>query len=201
MFAEGPLDQQGSWGGQRAGHAPDDALASRRAEAKALRCCRAITVSFAFKKDMKGERHGTPNERLLAEQNAARASASNRPNTLFATGGALAMQRLALLVSCLSRRWCWLTRHCTAMVRATSPVACPATGARMAAYTLICQIQNLSRRQILRLRIRAGPGIAAPLPPGQRPHVLPLRDCTQTGAPATKIAVRQQWAVLGCSCH
>ena len=48
--------------------------------------CRAITVSFAFKKDMKGERHGTPNERLLAEQNASRAAATNRPNQLFATG-------------------------------------------------------------------------------------------------------------------
>ena len=48
--------------------------------------CRAITVSYAFKKDAKGERHGTPNERLLADQNRARTASQNRPNTLFATG-------------------------------------------------------------------------------------------------------------------
>ena len=30
---------------------------------------RAITVSYAFKKDTKGERHGTAAERMLAAQN------------------------------------------------------------------------------------------------------------------------------------
>lgn len=47
---------------------------------------RAITVSYAFKKDTKGERHGTPAERLLAAQKKAKQVASSRPNTLFATG-------------------------------------------------------------------------------------------------------------------
>ncbi|GAB4820932.1 hypothetical protein N2152v2_007978 [Parachlorella kessleri] len=48
---------------------------------------RAITVSYAFKKDTKGERHGTPAERLLAAQKKAKQAASSRPHTLFATGG------------------------------------------------------------------------------------------------------------------
>lgn len=48
---------------------------------------RAITVSYAFKKDTKGERHGTPAERLLAAQRRAKAAATSRPHTLFATGG------------------------------------------------------------------------------------------------------------------
>eukprot|EP00212_Chloropicon_laureae_P009779 CAMPEP_0197500430 /NCGR_PEP_ID=MMETSP1311-20131121/61522_1 /TAXON_ID=464262 /ORGANISM="Genus nov. species nov., Strain RCC856" /LENGTH=127 /DNA_ID=CAMNT_0043046183 /DNA_START=602 /DNA_END=981 /DNA_ORIENTATION=+ len=33
-------------------------------------CNRPISVNYAFKKDGKGERHGTPAERLLAEKNA-----------------------------------------------------------------------------------------------------------------------------------
>lgn len=48
--------------------------------------CRPITVGYAFKKDAKGERHGTPAERLLAEQQRRNAADQNRPNTLFATG-------------------------------------------------------------------------------------------------------------------
>ena len=31
-------------------------------------CGRQISVTYAFKKDTKGERHGTPAERLLAAQ-------------------------------------------------------------------------------------------------------------------------------------
>lgn len=43
-------------------------------------------MSYAFKKDTKGERHGTPAERLLAEQQRSKAASLSRPNTLFATG-------------------------------------------------------------------------------------------------------------------
>ena len=47
---------------------------------------RAITVGYAFKKDTKGERHGTPAERLLAEQQRTKAASASRPHTLFASG-------------------------------------------------------------------------------------------------------------------
>jgi len=43
---------------------------------------RAITMSFAFKKDQKGERHGTDAERLLASQNPV--VQNERPHQLFA---------------------------------------------------------------------------------------------------------------------
>lgn len=49
-------------------------------------CNRAISVGYAFKKDTKGERHGTPAERLLAAQQREKAAQQNRPHTLFATG-------------------------------------------------------------------------------------------------------------------
>merc|ERR1712061_809878 len=44
-------------------------------------CNRAITISYSFKKDGKGERHGSAAERLLASQNPM--TANDRPNTLF----------------------------------------------------------------------------------------------------------------------
>lgn len=47
-------------------------------------CNRPITVSYAYKKDTKGERHGTPAERLLASSNPN--IQKNRPHTLFASG-------------------------------------------------------------------------------------------------------------------
>uniref|UniRef100_A0A0D6QZQ8 Splicing factor 3B subunit 4 n=1 Tax=Araucaria cunninghamii TaxID=56994 RepID=A0A0D6QZQ8_ARACU len=47
-------------------------------------CNRQITVSYAYKKDTKGERHGTPAERLLAASNPG--TQRNRPHTLFASG-------------------------------------------------------------------------------------------------------------------
>ncbi|CAN8271168.1 unnamed protein product [Cochlearia groenlandica] len=47
-------------------------------------CNRQITVSYAYKKDTKGERHGTPAERLLASTNPS--SQKSRPHTLFASG-------------------------------------------------------------------------------------------------------------------
>lgn len=49
-------------------------------------CNRQITASYAYKKDTKGERHGTPAERLLAAQRRANQAAQSRPHTLFATG-------------------------------------------------------------------------------------------------------------------
>lgn len=49
-------------------------------------CNRQITVSYAYKKDTKGERHGTPAERLLAAQRRANQAEKSRPHTLFATG-------------------------------------------------------------------------------------------------------------------
>ncbi|KAG8228161.1 hypothetical protein J437_LFUL002815 [Ladona fulva] len=45
-------------------------------------CNRPITVSYAFKKDAKGERHGSAAERLLAAQNPL--SQADRPHQLFA---------------------------------------------------------------------------------------------------------------------
>lgn len=47
-------------------------------------CNRQITVSYAYKKDTKGERHGTPAERVLAASNPV--TQRNRPHTLFASG-------------------------------------------------------------------------------------------------------------------
>lgn len=47
-------------------------------------CNRQITVSYAYKKDTKGERHGTPAERVLAASNPN--AQKNRPHTLFASG-------------------------------------------------------------------------------------------------------------------
>ncbi|KAJ4714446.1 Polyadenylate-binding protein 8 [Melia azedarach] len=47
-------------------------------------CNRQITVSYAYKKDTKGERHGTPAERILAANNPG--SQKSRPHTLFASG-------------------------------------------------------------------------------------------------------------------
>ena len=48
--------------------------------------CRAVSVGYAFKKDTKGERHGTPAERMLAEQMRMNMAAQSRPNQLFAAG-------------------------------------------------------------------------------------------------------------------
>ncbi|BHF78731.1 Splicing factor 3B subunit 4 [Sparganum proliferum] len=45
-------------------------------------CNRAITISYAFKKDSKGERHGSAAERLLAAQSPL--SQADRPHQLFA---------------------------------------------------------------------------------------------------------------------
>ena len=45
-------------------------------------CNRAISVSYAFKKDTKGERHGSAAERMLAAQNPL--TQIDRPHQLFA---------------------------------------------------------------------------------------------------------------------
>jgi len=45
-------------------------------------CNRAIAISYAFKKESKGERHGSAAERLLAAQNPL--SQADRPHQLFA---------------------------------------------------------------------------------------------------------------------
>lgn len=45
-------------------------------------CNRPITISFAFKKDSKGERHGSEAERFLAAQNPL--PQAERPHQLFA---------------------------------------------------------------------------------------------------------------------
>ncbi|GAB6019408.1 Splicing factor 3B subunit 4 [Chamberlinius hualienensis] len=45
-------------------------------------CNRPISISYAFKKDAKGERHGSAAERLLAAQNPL--SQADRPHQLFA---------------------------------------------------------------------------------------------------------------------
>ncbi|XP_037494441.1 splicing factor 3B subunit 4 isoform X3 [Jatropha curcas] len=43
-----------------------------------------VTVSFAYEKDTKGERHGTAAERVLAASNPS--AQKSRPHTLFASG-------------------------------------------------------------------------------------------------------------------
>lgn len=48
---------------------------------------RSIVVQYAFRKDARGERHGTPAERLLAAQFKAR-EAGARPHTRFSAGPA-----------------------------------------------------------------------------------------------------------------
>ena len=45
-------------------------------------CNRPISVSYAFKKESKGERHGTAAERMLAAQNPL--TQLDRPHQLFA---------------------------------------------------------------------------------------------------------------------
>lgn len=47
---------------------------------------RPIQISYALKKDGHGERHGTPAERLLAQQRAIQAGETMRPHTMFSTG-------------------------------------------------------------------------------------------------------------------
>ena len=43
-------------------------------------------MTYAFKKDSSNVRHGTPAERMLAEQQRSRQALANRPHTLFAAG-------------------------------------------------------------------------------------------------------------------
>ena len=50
-------------------------------------CNRPISVTFAYKKDTRGERHGTPAERMLAA-NMEKKSTAHRPHTMFAAGPA-----------------------------------------------------------------------------------------------------------------
>merc|ERR1719394_755489 len=52
-------------------------------------CNRAISISYAFKKDSKGERHGSAAERLLAAQNPL--SQADRPHQLFADAPPLSL--------------------------------------------------------------------------------------------------------------
>lgn len=75
-------------------------------------CNRPVTVSFALKKDGKGERHGTETERMLAAQaaanrpvNAATAAAMGKPPSTFmptqmlppsAFGGMMGMMQMGL---------------------------------------------------------------------------------------------------------
>ena len=65
-------------------------------------------MGYAFKKDSKGERHGTPAERLLAEQKNAADLSTHRPNTLFATGASLQHKKFckpnARLITCVPCR-------------------------------------------------------------------------------------------------
>ncbi|XP_011314779.1 splicing factor 3B subunit 4 [Fopius arisanus] len=52
-------------------------------------CNRPISVSYAFKRDAKGERHGSAAERLLAAQNPL--SQADRPHQLFADAPPMSM--------------------------------------------------------------------------------------------------------------
>ncbi|XP_030761634.1 splicing factor 3B subunit 4 [Sitophilus oryzae] len=57
-------------------------------------CNRPISVSYAFKKDSKGERHGSAAERLLAAQNPL--SQADRPHQLFADAPPMGMMGMAM---------------------------------------------------------------------------------------------------------
>lgn len=57
-------------------------------------CNRAISVSYAFKKDAKGERHGSAAERMLAAQNPL--TQIDRPHQLFADAPPTAVQPSAM---------------------------------------------------------------------------------------------------------
>ncbi|KAG8035167.1 hypothetical protein G9C98_001657 [Cotesia typhae] len=56
-------------------------------------CNRPISVSYAFKRDAKGERHGSAAERLLAAQNPL--SQADRPHQLFADAPPIAPMPMA----------------------------------------------------------------------------------------------------------
>lgn len=58
-------------------------------------CNRPISVSYAFKKDSKGERHGSAAERLLAAQNPL--SQADRPHQLFADAPPIGKKKLYLI--------------------------------------------------------------------------------------------------------
>lgn len=60
-------------------------------------CNRAITISYAFKKDAKGERHGSAAERLLAVQNPL--SQADRPHTLFADAPVLPTKDASMMAA------------------------------------------------------------------------------------------------------
>mmetsp|Transcript_18595 Transcript_18595/g.25781 ORF Transcript_18595/g.25781 Transcript_18595/m.25781 type:complete len:436 (+) Transcript_18595:35-1342(+) len=49
-------------------------------------CNKPITVTYAYKKDTKGERHGDAAERHMAATSKALKDERNRPHTMFATG-------------------------------------------------------------------------------------------------------------------
>lgn len=57
-------------------------------------CNRPISVSYAFKKDSKGERHGSAAERLLAAQNPL--SHADRPHQLFADAPVPSMMQMSM---------------------------------------------------------------------------------------------------------
>ena len=57
-------------------------------------CNRPISVSYAFKKDSKGERHGSAAERLLAAQNPL--SQADRPHQLFADAPPMGMMPMSI---------------------------------------------------------------------------------------------------------
>lgn len=59
-------------------------------------CNRSITCSYAFKKDTKGERHGTAAERLLAAQNPL--FPSDRPHQIFSDIPGLRFLLLLLII-------------------------------------------------------------------------------------------------------
>lgn len=58
-------------------------------------CNRPITISYAFKKDSKGERHGSAAERLLAVQNPL--SQADRPHTLFADAPVMSQPGMGMM--------------------------------------------------------------------------------------------------------
>lgn len=98
-------------------------------------CNRAISVSYAFKKDAKGERHGSAAERMLAAQNPL--TQLDRPHQLFADAPPIptAPQMAApfmhpmgksLVQFQLMYMYCTVVLYNVISVNIFHPVSCPA---------------------------------------------------------------------------
>ncbi|KAG0486904.1 hypothetical protein HPP92_008999 [Vanilla planifolia] len=145
-------------------------------------CNRQITVSYAYKKDTKGERHGTPAERIFAANNPG--THKNRPHTLFASGPpTLPTQANGAIGAAIPPRPFVNGQIPPAPVLAVRPPPAPQAAQfppPMAAAPWPGQAQQ------------PGPGMAPPLmqaAPGQLQFGHPIRASPQTMVPPPSMAM------------